>query len=498
MKVNPLILSLRSATTLAVMSVLLACTGLAQTLSVVSGNAQVTPQNNSTVNPLVVLAKDNLGKPMPGQQVTWTITGPGHLVPNTPTFTDKDGLASVYFVGDFQWDGPGFAQSTVVASAANSVSFVVTTSGVNFASGAEFVRADVLTPVLGDVLTTPGPGESAPFVEVRVTANGNQGSLVVPNVGIRLVADHPADRSLACADGTGLTLASNGIAHCVVVFSGAIGSDSFSIEVGGFRTFGPFFFAVTQAQAQTNKVVITKGDGQAALPNLTLPVALTATVEDASNHALPGVSVTWDVVVPQSVSLSNVVSVSDGTGTVSAVATLGSTVGVAQVRVRTSNGGEAIFYLTVRQPAVPSGPAPARFSISGDNQSAPVGTRLANPLTAVVLDADGKPVPNVPVTWRPSPSVSLTSVVSTSNPAGLVSAIATPISSVAPWQVDIQAQGAAPTPFGYAATTIPATFHITVGSGSTTPPATGQGRPRGSASAATISPHRSERRWQIL
>ena len=389
-KVNPLILSLRSATTLAVMSVLLACTGLAQTLSVVSGNAQVTPQNNSTVNPLVVVAKDSAGRPVQGVSVTWTITGPGHLTPFYQTTTDVNGLTSVYFVGDFQWDGPGFAQSTIVASAASSsVSMLVTTSGVNFASGAEFVRADVLTPVLGDVLTTPGPGESAPFVEVRVTANGNQGAQVVPNVGIRLIPDHPDGPSLACAEGTGLTGA-NGIAHCVVVFSGTIGSDRFSIEVGGgFRTFGPFHFAVTQAQTLTTVIRITGGNNQAALPGVMLPAPLTARVEDSAGHALPGVGVTWQPVVAQTVVLSSVVSTSDSNGIVSALATLGSTVGSVQVRVRTTSGAEAIFNLTVRQPAS-TGPAPARLHIlSGNNQSGTVGTRLTDTLTARVEDAAG-------------------------------------------------------------------------------------------------------------
>jgi hypothetical protein len=185
--------------------------------------------------------------------------------------------------------------------------------------------------------------------------------------------------------------------------------------------------------------------------------------------------------VPQTVILSSVVSTSDSTGTVSALATLGSTVGIAQVQVVASSGGQAIFNLTVRQPAATGGgPTPTQFTNqSGNNQTGTVGTRLALPLTAVVADASGTPLANVAVTWRPSASVSLTSVVSTSDARGVVSAIATPISTAAPVLVTLEAQGAAPTPFGYASVTISQTFNMTVGTGSTPPPATGTGSPAG-------------------
>jgi hypothetical protein len=453
---------------------------LAQSLSVVSGDAQLSRQGNPTSNPLVVIAKDAAGKPLQGVSVNWSVSGLGHLVPGNQTVTDFNGLTSVYFVGSLEYDGGvGFTQSTIVASIpASSVSMHVTAAGFNIATGVEYVRADVLAPSLGEVLSPPVAGGTAPFVEVQVTANAYAGIQPVPNVAIRLVPDHLNGPTLACAEGTGIT-GPTGIAHCVVVFGGAIGTDRFSVEVGGgFRTFGPFQFAVTQSQAQPAVLRITGGNNQAGLPGALLPSTLSARVEDTAGNPLPGVSVTWQPVVAQSVVLSNVVSTSDINGVVSARVALGGSVGTAQVQVRTTSGAQAIFSLTVRQPAPTGGQslAAAIRILSGNNQSGPVGARLSVPLTARVEDAAGNPLPNVPVTWRPSPSVSLTSIVSTSDSSGVVSAFATPTSSTAPVQVELQTQGGVQTPFGVAAVTILVTFNIVISAGSppvvppTTPP----------------------------
>ena len=409
--------------------------------------------------------------------MNWSVTGPGHLTPGNQTVTDINGLTSVHFVGALEFEGGvGFTQSTIVASIpTSSVSMRVTATGFNIATGLEYVRADVLRPGLGEVLSAPAAGGPPPTVEVQVTSTAYAGVQPVPNVAIRLIPDRPSGPSLACAEGTGIT-GPTGIARCVVVFGGAIGTDRFSIEVGGgFRTFGPFQFTVGQSQAQAAVIRITGGNNQAGLPGVLLPSPLTARVEDTAGNPLPGVAVTWQPVVAQSVVLSNVVSTSDTNGIVSARVTLGNSVGSAQVQVRTASAAEAIFSLTVRQPASGSQTQPATLRIlSGNNQSGPVGTRLPTALTARVEDAAGNPLPNVPVTWRPAPSVSLANVVATSDSNGIVSALATPISAAAPVQVELQTQGAVPTPFGPALITILVKFGVTVSAGPppVTPPVT--------------------------
>jgi uncharacterized protein (TIGR03437 family) len=67
------------------------------------------------------------------------------------------------------------------------------------------------------------------------------------------------------------------------------------------------------------------------------------------------------------------------------------------------------------------------------------GSQLPLPLIARVVDASGNPLPNVAVVWQPvNQSVSLSSVVATSDASGLVSAIATLGLSAGPAQVQVR------------------------------------------------------------
>ena len=179
---------------------------------------------------------------------------------------------------------------------------------------------------------------------------------------------------------------------------------------------------------------ITGGDSQSGPPGARLPAPLLAQVLDGSGNPVPNVPVTWQSLNPQSVSLSGVVSTSDANGMVSAIATLGSVVGPAQVQLQSTASvvqtpfgpaGSAIqttFNVTVAQSQ------PATLTIfSGNNQSGTAGAQLAQPLIARVVDASGNPLPNVAVVWQSlnPQSVTLTTAATTSDANGLVSAMGT-------------------------------------------------------------------------
>jgi hypothetical protein len=440
----------------------------AQSLSVLSGDGQVTAQNNLSNFPLVVLATDASGKPLSGVSVTWTLSGPGNLSGNH-TVTGPDGQTSNQFVGATIYGDTAFTQSTVTAATANSsVSFHATTSGSDLTTGSIFVQVEIISPVLGDVLSDAG---APPVVQVHVSGVHQAGLQQVPNVSVRLIPDNPSGPTLACASGTGFTDV-NGMANCRVVFGGPTGSGAFSIEVGGFRTFSPFQFTVTRRGGQPATIVITGGANQSGAPGAQLPVPLTARVQDAAGNALSNVAVVWQPVNPQVVSLSNVVSSSDANGMVSAIATLGSVVGQTQVQLRTANGGiQVIFNLTVTQSSPPPGGGqhgtPASILITGgNNQSGPPGVALPSPLTAKLVDAAGNPVSGAPVTWQAvnAQAVSLSNVVSASDANGIVTAVATPGSVLGPTQVQLRTTGAGiPTPFGIAGgSVIQVAFNLTV------------------------------------
>src|SRR5713226_6822527 len=109
-----------------VFSSLTAAVCSAQTLSIVSGDGQVTPQNFATQTPFTVVAKNAQGQPQPGVTVTWTVaSGQGALISGTQTVTDSNGQATNQFVGPTVF-GVNFVQSIITASiASSSVNFTV-------------------------------------------------------------------------------------------------------------------------------------------------------------------------------------------------------------------------------------------------------------------------------------------------------------------------------------------------------------------------------------
>src|SRR5690349_16469310 len=97
------------------------------TISIVSGNGQIVPQNNTGSNPLVVVVRDAAGSPIPNAKVAWTVTGVANQTGSVllaTTTTDASGTTgggcAVGGTGGCQrfvtptlpTSGNGFAQST--------------------------------------------------------------------------------------------------------------------------------------------------------------------------------------------------------------------------------------------------------------------------------------------------------------------------------------------------------------------------------------------------
>ena len=334
---------------LAGLCVLAVLPAAAQNLAIVSGDGQITAQFFQTQYPLTVVATDSSGRPMAGVTVNWSLTGPGNLIGGAQTTTAANGQISDEFTGAVIYGDTAFTQSTITASTgSSSVTFHVTTSGSDPVSLEEFVQPVVVSPTIYTTLSDTGP---QPVVQVQVTAVHDAGVQQVPNVSVQLIPQNSTGPSLACAAGTGITNAA-GLANCLVVFSGTPGTGSFSIQVGGYRTFSPFLFSVTktsqptspptsQPTSQPAAIVVTSGSNQSGLPGAQLAAPLVAIVQDALGNPLPNVPVIWQ---PINATLNSVVSTSTANGTVSAIATLGFTTGPAQVQLRTAAGSIQTFF----------------------------------------------------------------------------------------------------------------------------------------------------------
>jgi len=399
-----------------VISLLTTAVASAQTISILSGDGQVAPQNFAAQSPMVAVVKNFQGQPVPGTTVTWTIiSGAGNLLLGNSTVTDANGQATNQFLGNSLF-GVNFLQTIVTASIpTSSVNFTETTSGVDpNGTNAPFVQSQVNFPNLGDVISGASGTTGTVPIAVRVFAVGPAGFSAVPNVVIKLIPANPNGPQVACSGNTGYT-DFNGNANCIPIFSGSPATGQYTIDVGGgFRQFGPYQFTVTQGQLAAFR--ITGGNNQSGAPGTALPLPLTARTEDAAGNAQINVPVVWEAVVPGTVTITNASTVSDSSGNVQASVTLGSTIGTVQVRLRTTTGAtQTLFTLTVA-PVITG-----LTKVAGDGQDGITNTTFAQPLIVLVTGSGGA-LPGVQVRFTSTGSVTFPSGgVTTSDAQGRAS-----------------------------------------------------------------------------
>jgi uncharacterized protein (TIGR03437 family) len=365
------------------LSLLTAGGASAQFISIVSGDGQVTTQNNVPQNPMIVVVRNAQGQPVPGTPVTWTLNGQGSLIGGITTTTDSNGQSTNSFLGATLFN-LSFTQSIVTASAAgSSVSFTQTTSGLDPTSTASLVQSAVSYPGLGTVLSGPSGSVGSTAVQIQVFSTGISGGQGLANVLIRLIpATTTSGPQIACSGNTGYTN-SMGNTNCLPIFSGPTGTGQYTIDVGGgYRTFGPYSFTVTQGTVAAFR--ITGGNNQSGSPGATVPIPLTAQTEDASGNPLPNVPVTWTVLSPNTATITTSSSSSDANGNVSASVRLGSIVGPVQIQLSSPQGGTpVVFTLQVNLQIT------GISKIAGDAQDAIINTNYAQPLVVQVNSSQG-------------------------------------------------------------------------------------------------------------
>ena len=374
-------------------------------ISIIAGQGQILYENHNTGidgSHLIVQVNDTNGKPISGAQVTFAVTQgigsltsmasqPGTIPGSVVLTTDVNGQAYADFLSTtVGQNGIGFGSTTVTASApgAGSVNFFVTT--VPQGSPAT-VRQ--LKPNVGDVLTGQAGTTIPGAVVVAVTSATG---LAIPNVSVRIIGspDPINFPNATCKDPTGnglLTSAADGTATCDLVLNGKVGTGTFQVNVGySITTTAPFVIQITAGPPGVVK--ITQGNNQSGTPGQRLPLALVVQVSDLFGNVLSSVPVTWTVLNPGAVTLSSVSSSTDVNGNASALATLGSIAGNAQVRV-TAGGISTTFTLTVNIPSA------AIQKVSGDGQITLIGTAFGSPVVVKVLDTNGNPVQGATVTF---------------------------------------------------------------------------------------------------
>jgi VCBS repeat-containing protein len=168
-------------------------------------------------------------------------------------------------------------------------------------------------------------------------------------------------------------------------------------------------FNASAVSGSGSALVIVSGDNQTAPVRSALADSLVVKVADALGNPVAGVAVQWTAVGGGSISPATVTSGADGLAKAERV--LGSASGTQSAEASSSGLATVSFTHT----AVPANPT-TLILVSGDAQSGPVGTPLADSLVVRLEDDNGNGVGGKAITWviatgggSPSPVTSTTS-----------------------------------------------------------------------------------------
>ena len=413
----------------ALATVLFLVTGAsAQTVSIVSGNGQMTCAffcGSPFFSPLVVVVKDANGAPLPNATVTWTVTsGPGSIAGGqitTQTITDATGQSLVGFFQSAPITTLGFPylQSTVTATAgSSSVTFTETTALAN-QQGQLLITPQLISPAVGSVLTGQSGQQGTTPITISVGA---------PNVELRLVEPDTLNqaRNISCvtsagaSPGTVLSDAS-GVATCTPIFGGQLGTNQFQVALGGsFSVFGPFVTDITAGPPCAIRVLT--GNNQSGNAGQNLPTPLLAEVDDCGGNPLTGIPVVWTVTQGAATLFNTRTSTTNGLASTNV--TLGSAPGQTVIRVAVAPGTTT----STGQPLSANFTVTTNISITGlqkaagDVQDAAVNTAFSQPLVVQVNTPAGQPAAGITVQWAvASGSVTLGAATSVTNAQGQAS-----------------------------------------------------------------------------
>jgi hypothetical protein len=371
--------------------------GEAADLEIVDGNDQVGPVGTALPDPVVVRVVDTDDRPVVSQEVTFVIeSGGGSVEPATVT-TGTDGLASA------TWTlGPG--AGTQLLRARTPRGGGATLLEAQFSATAVAGSGSVLVGVSGDDQTGPVLSALADSLVVRATdALGN------PVANVEVTWSVSGGGSISPVS---VQTDADGLASAERVLGGSSGGQSAQASVPGF-TGSPVTFSHTAVPANPTVLVLVGGDDQIGPGGFALAESLVVRLQDNNGNGIGGRSISW---LPSS-----------GSGSVSPPTVTTDPNGLAATSW-TLPGGVGNYVVN----AVFSGLPPVEFTasatadmpttielVSGNNQSAIVGTALANPLVVRVTDAGDNPVANVGVTWVAQVGGSVSETNTATDAAGL-------------------------------------------------------------------------------
>jgi hypothetical protein len=176
------------------------------------------------------------------------------------------------------------------------------------------------------------------------------------------------------------------------------------------------------SEGEPASVTIRQGNDQNGRVGQPLPQPLVVAVEDASGRPVEGATVVFVLTNPApQAAVTPDTTRTDANGSATAQVVLGTTPGTQTGEVQALGGnGTPTATAPFTLQAVPEN-ANGISAVSGDNQTGPVGSKLASPLVVGVADAFGNPIAGVVVTWTVEGGGSTSSSTTSTDQAGLTS-----------------------------------------------------------------------------
>ena len=241
----------------------------------VSGNAQLVPEQFLSNQPLVVRAVDASGQGVANVPVQWQ--GPALSAP--PAVTDASGYASA-FVGGLQlFQGESSVESkyTVTAPGYGSVEFTETTFSTRTRIGGapdRFQPDVILLPIATNIVGPAGAIIPRAFgVRVVAAAGLNRGA-AIPNVGVRILPPERDIDPMASCQGQGNVALTNasGEAYCDLVLGPNPRTGFIKAIVGENLVFSFIPVSITAGAPCTYNVTPATQTFTSALANGTISV----------------------------------------------------------------------------------------------------------------------------------------------------------------------------------------------------------------------------------
>ena len=356
-------------------------------LRIADGNAQVGIRGWALRTPLAVLALDSRGEPVPGVRVAFApADGDGAADPDTAT-TDAEGLARTsWTLGDHA--GAQSLAAAVAVDGGPSVQLSATALTPEEATDSLRVAdGDAQVGIQGWALRTPlavlaldGRGEPVPGVRVAFAPADGDGS---------------ADPDTATTDAEGLartswTLGDHAGAQSLAAAVAVDGGPSVQLSATG----------LTPEEA-IDSLRVADGDRQSGLQGRALPAPVTLLALGSRGEPVPGVRVAFAPADGDG-SADPDTATTDAEGLARTSWTLGDHAGAQSLAaaVAVDGGPSAQLFATALTPEE------ATNSLSiwrGNRQSGLPEAGLRRPVVVAALDAHGRPVPGVDVSFAPAP-----------------------------------------------------------------------------------------------